>query len=447
MSEDKRARFETWLESGEARLHPLTFSQRELWETSPAPPGDVSNHICCVINVRGVISPEDCVASVQRVVNRQEVLRLSFLPGKNGPVQLIRSGSEPVMRFRDVPSKTPPEEIEELALQTFYEPFDLVQGPLYRVEIIRRAPDDLVMVFAIHHAIADGWTLGVFVQDLSAAYFLQRTAAMNGLPPVPMSYSAWGAMERGTWQSVELEPRIAFWKSRLTGIRRLWTLPDDSDIIRVPQRLVSELPAEITAAVRELARRNGATLFSTLLGLFQVALSRWTGETDIVVGTPVANRTRQDIRETMGYFSGIVPLRGQVERDRPFSEHVRIVHQTTVDSFANAMPFAELVQALGERPSPRRNPIFQVRFALQNHPVPDIEIRGLSLKLRMRSTGTPRFDLGCEITELGDMLEVVWLFRENMFSRPEVKELGRLFQSVVETICRLPERQTAALTS
>jgi Condensation domain len=447
MSEDKRARFKTWLESGEARLHPLTFSQRELWETSPAPPGDVSNHICCVINVRGVISPEDCIASVQRVVNRQEVLRLSFLPGKNGPVQLIHSRSEPVMRFRDVPSKTPPEEIEELALQTFYEPFDLVQGPLYRVEIIRRAPDDLVMVFAIHHAIADGWTLGVFVQDLSAAYVLQRTAAMNRLPSVPMSYSAWGAMERGTWQSVELEPRIAFWKSRLTGIRRLWTLPDDSEIIRVPQRLVSELSAEITAAVRELARRNGATLFSTLLGLFQVALSRWTGETDIVVGTPVANRTRQDIRETMGYFSGIVPLRGQVERDRPFSEHVRMVHQTTVDSFANAMPFAELVQAFGERPSPRRNPIFQVRFALQNHPVPDIEIRGLSLKLRMRSTGTPRFDLGCEITELGDMLEVVWLFRENLFSRPEVKELARLFQSVVETICRLPDRRTAALTT
>ena len=447
MSEDKRARFKTWLESGEARLHPLTFSQRELFETSPAPPDDVSNHICCVINVRGLISPEDCVASVQRVVNRQEVLRLSFLPGKSGPVQLTRSRSEPVMRFRDVPSKTPPEEIEELALQTFYEPFDLVQGPLYRVEIIRRAPDDQVMVFAIHHAIADGWTLGVFVEDLSAAYVLQRTGATNGLPPVPTSYSAWGAAERGFWQSAEMEPRVAFWKSRLTGIRRLWTMPDDSDITQAPQRLVSELPTEITAAVRELARRQGATLFSTLLAAFQVTLSRWTGETDIVVGTPVANRTRQDIRETMGYFSGIVPLRGQVERDRPFSEHVRIVHQSTVDSFANAMPFVELVQAVGERPSPRRNPIFQVRFALQNHPVPDVEIDGLSLKLRMRSTGTPRFDLGCEITERGDTLETVWLFRENLFSRPEIEELGRLFQTVVKNICRQPEKRATALTS
>src|SRR5213075_180011 len=108
-----------------------------------------------------------------------------------------------------------------------------------------------------------------------------------------------------------------------------------------------------------------------------------------------------------------VPLRGQVERGRPFSEHLRIVHQSTVDSFANAMPFAELVRAIGERPTPKHNPIFQVRFALQNHPVPDIEIRGLSLKLRMRSTGTPRFDLGCEITEQGESLEVVWQPRSN----------------------------------
>jgi Condensation domain len=447
MSDAKRAQFKQWLESGEARLHPLTFPQRELWETSPAPPADVSNHICCVINVRGQISPEDCVASLQRVVNRQEVLRLSFLPGKNGPVQLIRTRSEPVMRFRDVPSQIRPEALEELALGIFYEPFDLVQGPLYRVEVLRRAPDDQVMVFAIHHAIADGWTLGIFVQDLCAAYVLQRMGTPNGLDPVPTSYSAWGAAERGLWQPSELERRIDFWKSRLTGMRRLWNTPDDSDIVFVPQRLVSELPADLSGSVRELARRNGATLFSTLLAAFQVTLSRWTGENDIVVGTPVANRTKPDVRETMGYFSGIVPLRGQVERDRPFSEHVRVVHQNTVDSFANAVPFAELVRAVGEHPSPRRNPIFEVRFALQNHPVPDVEIRGLSLKLRMRSTGTPRFDLGCEITERGDTLELVWLFRESLFSKPEIEELNRLFQTVIEGVCRLPERQSAALTN
>jgi len=393
------------------------------------------------------MSPKDSLASLQRVVDRQEVLRLSFLPGKHGPVQLIRKRSEPVMRFRDVSPQISAGEMEELALETFSEPFDLLRGPLYRVQVLRRAPDDQVMVFAIHHAIADGWTLGVFVQDLCAAYVQQRMGAKDGLPSLPTSYSAWGAAEKAFWQPTELEPRTAFWKSRLSGIKPLWSVPDESDVVFLPRRLVSELPAEISGAVRELARRSGATLFSTLLAAFQVTLSRWTGADDIVVGTPVANRTRPDVRETMGYFSGVVPLRGDVERDRPFSEHLRTVHESTVDSFANAIPFAELVRAVGDRPSPKHNPVFQVRFALQNHPVPDVEIRGLSLKLRMRSTGTPRFDLGCEITEQGDALEVVWLFRENLFSQPEIEELGRLYRTVLESVCRVPEKRTAALTN
>ena len=231
------------------------------------------------------------------------------------------------MRFRDISPQTPAEKIEELALQTFSEPFDLVQGPLYRVQVLRRTPDDQLMVFAIHHAIADGWTLGVFVQDLCAAYVQQHMRGSDKLPPVPTSYSAWGAAERAFWQSAELEPRIAFWKSRLTGIRRLWSVPEETDVVFLPRRLVSQLPAEISGPVRELARRSGATLFSTLLAAFQVTLSRWTGAEDIVVGTPVANRTSQDVRETMGYFSGVVPLRGQVERAAHF--------QSIYESFTN----------------------------------------------------------------------------------------------------------------
>jgi hypothetical protein len=447
MSEEKRARFKQWLESGEAQLHPLTFPQRELWEASPAAVTDVSNHICCLINVRGLMSAQDSVACLQRVVDRQEVLRVSFLPGKNGPIQFVRKQGDAAIKFRDVPPKTEPEEIEELALETFYEPFDLLQGPLYRVGVLRRGTDDQVLVFAIHHAIADGWTLGVFVQDLCAAYMQEALGTRKELGPVPTSYFAWGAAERAFWQPAELEPRIAFWKSQLAGAHRLWSNTEQVNVVFVPRRLVCHLGSEITSGVRELARRNGTTLFSTLLAAFQITLSRWTGEDDIVVGTPVANRTRQDIRETMGYFSGIVPLRGQVERHRPFSDHLRTVHQTAVDSFGNAMPFGELAQALNDRPTPQHNPIFEVRFALQNHPVPDVEIRGLSLQLRMRSTGTPRFDLACEVTEQGDTLEVVWLFRESLFSQLEIEELDRLFRRVLENICRMPETRTAAIAT
>ncbi len=447
MSEDKRALLKQWLASGKARLQPVTFPQRELWETSPVIVADSANHICCLIHLRGVITRETCEAALRRVLERQEVLRLSFLPGKDRPVQMIRQNAEANFRFRELTSSQGDEEaIEELAKEIFHQPFDLVQGPLYRVELLRRSADHHVLVFAIHHAIADGWTLGVFVQDLCLAYVQGLMGSREGLPPLPLTYAAWGAAEREYWQTAELEKRAAFWKSQLAGSRRLWnSLEGPQTASGAPHRLVLHLPAELSNAARELARVTGATLFSTLLTGFQVALARWAGEEDILVGTPVANRSKQAARETMGYFAGIVPLRGRVDPSRPFSDSLSAVHQLTVDCFANAMPFAELALALGDLPAPGHNPVFEVRFALQNHPVPDVALHGLSAKLRMRSTGTARFHLGCEITVVENGLELVWLFRPTLFSLAEIENLSYIFRVVLEDACRSPQSRIASL--
>ena len=330
--------------------------------------------------------------------------------------------------------------------ETYRAPFDLMQGPLYRIEMLRRAADDHVLVFAIHHAIADGWTLGVFVEDLCGAYLQGVMNKREPLPEVPLSYTAWAAAERAFWQSAELEQRATFWRSALAGTHRLFapldsTQPSLSSLCRS----VFQLPAEQGNAARELARRSGATLFSTLLTVFQTALSKWTGADDIVVGTPVANRNKQAVRETMGYCSGNVPLRGQVDGARPFSDALRTVQQTSVDAFANAMPFAELARALGDSAAPGHHPVYDVRFALQNHPIPDVALPSLSARLRMRSTGTARFDLGCEITEDGEALEVVWLRRENRFSESDILELDHIFRTILANACRSPESRTAAL--
>ena len=447
MSGDKRALLKEWLASGKAHLQPLTFPQRELWETSPVAVTDNANHICCLIQMRGVITPDACEAAIQRVVERQEVMRLSFLPGKDRPIQMIRHASDANFRFRELsPTQSHEQAVEDLAREIFSEPFDFVQGPLYRVEVLRRAADDHVLVLAIHHAIADGWTLGVFIQDLCVAYVQGLMGLREGLPPVPLTYAAWGAAERALWQPSELKRRAAFWKSNLAGIRRLWNSQEGPESVSsVPDRWVSHFPVDLADAARELARVNGTTLFNTLLAAFQIALSRWTGEQDILVGTPVANRSKQAVRETMGYCAGIVPLRGQVDVDRPFSASLKTVHQTTVDCFANAMPFAELVPALEEPPSPGQNPIFEVRFALQNHPVPDVTVHGLSARLKMRSTGTARFQLGCEITAVDDGFQVVWLFRPKLFPLAEIKNLAYLFQAVLAGTCRSPESRIAAL--
>ncbi len=439
---DRRAQLKQWLESGEAQLQPLTFPQRELWEISPVPVADAANHICCLIDVHGLLTERDCRAAIQRVVDRQEVLRLSFLPGKERPLQMIRKSGEANSIVREVASGASAAAIEEMATEIFRTPFDLVQGPLYRVVDLRRAPNDHVLVFAIHHSIADGWSLGVFVQELFAAYLHGMMGSAEALPPVPLPYTAWGAAERAFWQPPVLAERVAFWKTKLAGSEPVWDAPISTG---PAERWVSQIPAKLANETQELARRLGVTLFSALLGAFRIAFAGWQGRDDLVVGTPVANRTRQGARETMGYFSGIVPLRDQVDRTQTAADHLRAGHQATMDSFANAMPMAELAPALGERPTLGRNPLFDVRFALQNHPIPEVALPNLSARLTMRSTGTARFQLGCEITEDREGPEVAWLFRENLFSQSDIETLDGIFQRVLVGICEAPEIRISRL--
>ena len=176
----------------------------------------------------------------------------------------------------------------------------------------------------------------------------------------------------------------------------------------------------------------------------------------LVVPKPAAAPNRYIVRSTGGLSSVLNlcnllhcqvqgGLDGQVDIDRPFSDSLSSVHQATMDCFANAMPFVELVPALGERSAPGHNPVFEVRFALQNHPVPDVALHGLSARLRMRSTGTARFHLGCEITVMENGLEVVWLARLSLFPLAEIKNLSYIFQAVLAESCRSPESRIAAL--
>ncbi len=444
---DTKAQFKRWLESGEARLQPVTLPQRELWENSPVPVADPANHICGVIEIKGPITHEQCEAALQRVIDRHEALRTSFLPGKERPLQMIRMTVAAVLAYRELSAG---DDLEAVMHAIYQQPFDLFQGPVHRVEMIRRGAGDHILAFSFHHAIVDGWSLGIFVRDLCTAYVmgltgLRKTVAVgmmglkNSLPPVAQTYSEWAAAERAFWQPAEIERRTAFWKSHLEGSTRIRDKEEKSGPL---ERWVSAIPVGLARGAKTLAVSHGTTLFSTLLAVFQLTISKSMGKNDILVGTPVANRNKDSVRETMGYFAGVVPIRGQVDPARSFSEHLQKVSETTLDCFANAIPFAELAAAIGGERAAGEHSIFDVRFALQNHPVPDVVLPRISSKLRMRSTGTARFDLGCEITADGESLEIVWLFRRKLLSLADVRDLDHLYQATLADACRSPTSST-----
>ena len=431
---EKRALFKQWLSSGAASLHPLTFPQRELWEASPIPVADVSHHICCLIVLRGLVSRGAWDMASQMVMARHEVLRLSILPGREQPVQLVRQVFPPNTSFRELSaSECSDEAIDAIATEEFNKPFDLLQGPLYRLQLMRRSSDEYLAALTIHHAIADGWSLGVFVKELCADYAQSVLGAGAPLPPPALSYTAWGAAERAAWTPAKLEHCATFWRAKLEGRPRLWDTPSGQ-----VERWITQIPLETADAARELARVSGATLFSTLLAVFQIALARWTGQPDTVVGSPVANRASQAAREIIGYCANTVPLRTRVDPDRVFADALRETHDTTVECFANAMPFAELVRAVGD-------PAYEVRFAMQNHPMPDVVLHGFSAKLKMRSSGTARFQIGCEIFVVPGGLEVLWMFRSALIPKSEVETLECLFTTLLEAACRSPQSRIASL--
>lgn len=445
MEEGTRSKLQDMVASGQVRLLPLTFPQRELWETSPVPPGDATNNIRSFIDITGPVTHAMCSEAVQLVAMRQEAMRTTFLPGKERPVQLLRRRAEARVQYREMsdPRATDAGIIETMD-EGFRQPFDLARGPLYRLQMVRRGPDHHALGLTIHHAIADGWTVTSFVEDLYAACIaiwrnsgkdMSRVSGMrDSLPPLTTTYSEWGAAERARWPAQEVASHASYWKERLAGASMLFDA--GSAPLGSLEKWVTSLPSELAEPVRAAAKRAGVTLFSALLAAFRLALFRWKGARDVVVGTPVAGRQKTALKETMGSFSATVPLRAKINPDSAFGDLARATHESSVEDFSKAMPFAELVAAVERGLPRRRHAIFDVRFAVQNHPFPGIEIPGMSTRLQNLSSGTSRFDIACELTEDGKKLELIWLHRPPVVTKSDIGELDRLFRAVLEDVGR-----------
>ena len=442
MAGSARARLEELLASGQAQLVPLTFPQRELWETGSVPPADPSNNICSLLDIRGPLTPELCREALAMVIARQEALRTTILPGKTRPVQLVRAAADAVLDLLELPPGASGDDAVVAALRPrFAEPFDLVAGPLHRLIMVPAGPDHCFLGLVIHHSIADGWALTTFVEDFmtdciaawrrSGKDMTRLQGLSDALPPPTTTYSQWGAAERARWSAPELARGAARWRSRLEGARLFFeaTHPVAGEPLC---RWETNIPAGPAEAVRALARRVGATPFAALGAAFRMALHRWKGRNDVVLGTPVAGRSKAGVRETIGYFSEIVPLRCRIDPTRSLGDLIPQVHAEALEDFAHAMPFAELAAAVEAcAPGRGRHAVYDVRFAVQNHPFPDIVVPGVSSSFRNLSSGTSRFDLACEITGDSGEMELVWLRRESVVGESDVRELDALFREVL----------------
>jgi hypothetical protein len=312
-------------------------------------------------------------------------------------------------------------------------PFDLSLGPLFRAALLRLGAEDHVLLLNMHHIVSDGWSVGVLINELSWLYESFRQGKASPLAPLSLQYADYAVWQREWLQGETLDQHLAYWKGHLEGAPALLELPTDRprppvETFRGDVKNI-QIPSDLTQRLKRLSRQENVTLYMTLLAAYNVLLSRYSGQEDIVVGTPIANRNRSEIENVIGFFANTLPLRCSVAGDPSFHELLRRVREVALGAYAHQdLPFEKVVEALRPERSLGYNPIFQVIFALQNQPRPPRDFAGLSGRPFGGKTAIAKMDLSLYLFERGEALSGIFEYNTDLFDESTITRLGQHFQ-------------------
>ena len=413
---------------------PLSFAQERLWFLAQMEPGSPAYNIPAAVSLRGDLRPEILRAALSETVRRHEALRTTFRAMNGVPCQWIAPPSPVDLPVIDLSGL--PEEAPRLADEEARRPFDLAAGPLFRAVLLRLGPREHTALVTVHHIISDGWSTGVLVHELAVLYEALSAGGPPPLPELPLQYADFAVWQRIWLQGDALKAELAWWTERLAGAPRVLELPADRPRPVLPSHRGRHLPVglgtDLSQALRELSRRRGATLFMTVKAGFDALLSRYTGETDLLVGSPVANRSRPELEGLIGFFANTLVLRGELAGDPTFETLLGRTRETALGAFEHQdLPFEKLVQELSPERSPGRSPLVQVVFALQNAPAAALMLPGLELVPLGVESGTAKFDLTLLLRESGGELSGLIESAADLFDKATVARLAGHFEALL----------------
>jgi len=438
----------------DGRTFPLSFGQRRLWFIEQLEPGRATHHVPAAIRLRGPCSADALAASFSDLVRRHEALRTRFPVRAAEPVQEIVPAEAAAFTFtlEDL-SGRPAEQRETLARQRADEevarPFDLPQGPLLRVRLLRLAPDDHLLVFVIHHIVSDGWTMGLLTRELTELYAARVAGRPARLPELTAHYVDFATWQREHLTAETLRPALTFWKNHLAGSTAA-ELPGDRPRPRVLDGRGREYrfswPGELTASLQQLAQQEGATLFMALLAGYSALLARYTRQPDLVVGTSVANRPRPEFEAMAGFFVNTLPLRVDASGNPTFRELLARVKQACLAGFAHQdTPFESLIEAVAPGRDLSRTPIFQSMLVLLNAPGAAARLADLEISPVPIENHTAKFDLTLLGEEAPGELRWVAEYRTELYDEATIARLADHLRRLLTAAAQAPETRLAAL--
>ncbi|MFL5385134.1 MAG: amino acid adenylation domain-containing protein, partial [Longimicrobiaceae bacterium] len=432
---------------------PLSFAQQRLWFIDRLEPGSATYNLPVAWRLGGVLDEAVLERALGEIVRRHEALRTTFAEVDGSPVQVIAPFGGFAVPVEDLSGLS--EADREAALrrrvgEEAVQPFDLAAGPLFRAALLRLGEEDRVLLLSMHHIVSDGWSMGVLYREFSALYAAYREGGESPLPELAVQYADYAVWQREQLEGEALERQLSYWRERLAGAPELLELPTDHPRPAVQTFRGAVVPVELSLELLErlqaLGRSEGATLYMTLLGAFQVLLGRYAGSEDVVVGSPIAGRTRGEVEELIGFFVNTLVLRTDLSGDLSFRETLRRVREATLGAYAHQeLPFEKLVAELQPERSLSHSPLFQVMFTLQDAgggggALPGLKVSGVAAEYAIA-----KFDLSLTLEATPRGLRGGLNYSTDLFERGTIERMLGHLARVLEQAAARPEARLSEL--
>ncbi|MEB3279245.1 MAG: amino acid adenylation domain-containing protein [Lyngbya sp.] len=441
----------------ETHTFPVSFAQQRLWILAQLEPDSPFYNMFKAVRLNGRLDLKVLERSLNEIIGRHEILRTTFRAENETPVQVISPQATLKISVVDLQEFSEKEQLEQLqfvATQDQLQAFDLTQELLLRVTLVQLNSESYALLLTMHHIIGDGWSLGVFIKELSSLYQSFLVGEPSPLPELPIQYADFTIWQRQWFQDGALQTQINYWKQQLADAPPLLELPTDQPRPSVQtfrgECFSFQLDAKLTASLKELSQKSGTTLFMTLMAAYVTLLFRYSGQSDILLGTPIANRNHQDIEGLIGFFVNTLVIRTRIENNPSFSELLKQVRSTCLDAYANQdVPFEQIVETLKIERSLSHSPLFQVMFALQNTPMEQLETPDLAIASLNLDNVNAKFDLTLQMwetnAEQGNSLQGFWQYNTDLFNEDRIVRMTDHLQTLLLGIVANPEESVGKL--
>ena len=423
---------------------PLSFAQERLWFLDQLEGNNSIYNIPGILKITGNLKIDTLEKSLQEIVNRHEVLRTNFQAVNGQPIQVINFENTFQLKIEDW-TNINQEDIKKAIQKEIETPFNLATDNLLRVIIAQIKTDEFLLIVTMHHIISDGWSLGIFIQELSTIYQNYLQGKSSALPDLTIQYADFANWQKQWLTGEILEKQIKYWQEQLKAAPSLLQLPTDKprpSIMTFNGKSHNvKINPEITQELQNLSKKIGTTLFMTLLAIFATLLYRYSHQQDILIGSPIANRNRSEIEPLIGCFINTLVLRTKFTENLNFPELLNQVKETTLAAYDHQdVPFEQIVEAIKPERSLSHAPLFQVLFILQNAPMEKLELPGVNIEILPSDTSTAKFDLTLSMMEKDQALTCTWDYNSDLFDDRTIIAMAEHFQNILTAVTTNPNQ-------